>query len=182
MVPRRKLSALWDKKTTHNCVITLWCTKLAITRNQWNLEWFFFEIFCYCDTNKFWQKSVISRLSFRKIFDAQNYLEHRRVHLRVFLRRQKVVLYPPCAQNSPIPRSSEIQMNSPTTFSLLWDKKFFEENRNIPPLMHKIFCCTKFFGTLMRSPDIVFGTVRQEFFDTILCYFPLMHKISDSRK
>ena len=118
------LSTVRQKKTTDNCVIFLWCTKLAITRIQWNLEGFLFKTFWYCDTNNFWQKIVISRLSFKKIFDAQNYLKHRRVRLRKFLRRQQIVLYPPCAQISPIPESSETQKGSPQSLSVQWDKNW----------------------------------------------------------
>ena len=91
----------------------------SIPEILWNTEGFAYEVFRYCETTNFWQKIVILPPSSPSPSSSSllfiNFFDTRIIvkHRRVRLR----------------------------SFSVLWDNKFSEENRDIPLI------CIKFFDT-----------------------------------
>ena len=124
-----------------------------------------YEFFWHWETKYFWQKSVISHLFCIKFFWCPK-LHGTPVGLPdVYIDsvRQKILIsHLSCIHFSDAQSFLEHWWVRLINISVQWDKKFWLENRVIPPLMRKFFWCPKHFGTPLGWPNIYFSSVRRK--------------------
>ena len=131
-----------------------------------------YEVFWYCETKKFRQKVVISHF-YPKSFSIKELFRKMKGSPTNFS-----VLWETQFSTKPwyiilcTFFNSEIFWNKRVlqgAFSVLCDKKFSREIRDIPPPIHKIFRQKKFWK-IIGSPTKLFGAVRKSNFDKIVIH------------
>ena len=156
--------------------------KFSIPEFFWNQEGFPHEIFWDSETKQFRRKIVILAPSLiSNIFRYPKLVTHLKVSLRKFSAvsdkkiRRRTVIPPPhpflCMKSFDAKIFFKHRRVPLRSFSILWDKKFSIENRDIPLLCLK-FLIPQSSETLKGFPTKVFGTVRQKKFRRRILIFP----------
>ena len=144
-----------QKKSTENCVISPLWTKLADTRNLWNLERFPYESFWYCDTNNIPTDNRFSNPLLRRIFRCSKFSETLKISpTKLFptVRHEKFdkkTWYTPLMHKifdaQKFLKHWRFHLRR---FSPLRDQNCSTKTRDMPPAMHKFSWCPKLCETL----------------------------------